>query len=200
MKTSSLRPFLLGVLVTLALSAAGALLFVYAGRYDIGADAPHTRPVAELLTVLRERSLRTHAAGLQAPDLTDPQRILQGAGQYAAMCTQCHLTPVMRHSEIRPGLYPRPPDLTQARIDPRVAFWAIKHGIKMSAMPAWGASHDDATIWSMVAFLQKLPDLSPAQYREIVARAPPDDDMDGATQGETMPASPTSASSAAGHD
>jgi mono/diheme cytochrome c family protein len=54
----------------------------------------------------------------------------------------------------------------------------IKHGIKMSAMPAWGASHDDATIWSMVAFLQKLPDLSPAQYKDIVAKAPPDDDMD----------------------
>ena len=57
----------------------------------------------------------------------------------------------------------------------------IKHGIKMSAMPAWGSSHDDATIWSMVAFLQKLPDLSPTQYKDIVARAPPDEDMDEAS-------------------
>lgn len=194
-----LRPFLLGVLVTAGLSIAGLLLFVYAGRYDIGADAPHTRPVAALLAVLRERSLRTHAAGLQVPDLADPQRILQGAGQYAAMCTQCHLTPVMRHSEIRPGLYPQPPDLTRVRIDPKVAFWAIKHGIKMSAMPAWGASHDDATIWSMVAFLQTLPDLSPSQYRDIVARAPPDDDMDGGMQDDTKTKSPASASSAGGH-
>lgn len=194
MKTS-LRPFLLGVLVAAGLSAAGLLLFVYAGRYDIGADAPHTRPVAALLTVLRERSLRTHAAGLRVPDLTDPRRILQGAGQYAAMCTQCHLTPVMRHSEIRPGLYPQPPDLTRVRIDPKVAFWAIKHGIKMSAMPAWGTSHDDATIWSMVAFLQTLPDLSPAQYRDIVARAPPDDDMDGGMQDDAKAESPARTSS-----
>jgi mono/diheme cytochrome c family protein len=177
MKTS-LRPFLLGMLAAVGLLAAGLLVFVYAGRYDMGSDAPHTRPVSALLTVLRERSIRAHAADLQVPDLRDPQRILQGAGQYAAMCTQCHLTPAMRHSEIRPGLYPPPPDLTRVRVDPKVAFWAIKHGIKMSAMPAWGASHDDATIWSMVAFLQKLPDLSPAQYRDIVARAPPDDDMD----------------------
>lgn len=194
-----LRPFLLGVLVTAGLSVAGLLLFVYAGRYDIGADAPHARPVAALLAVLRERSLRTHAAGLQVPDLADPQRILQGAGQYAAMCTQCHLTPVMRHSEISPGLYPQPPDLTRVRIDPKVAFWAIKHGIKMSAMPAWGGSHDDATIWSMVAFLQTLPDLSPSQYRDIVARAPPDDDMDGGMQDDTKAPAPASASSAGGH-
>ena len=39
-------------------------------------------------------------------------------------------------------------------------------------------SHDDATVWSMVAFLRKLPGMTPAQYRAIVARAPPDDDMD----------------------
>src|SRR3546814_3981948 len=48
----------------------------------------------------------------------------------------------------------------------------------MSAMPAWGGSHDDATMWSMVAFLQKLPGMSPAQYKDMVARAPADHDMD----------------------
>jgi len=29
-----------------------------------------------------------------------------------------------------------------------------------------------------VAFLQKLPDMTPAQYKDIVAKAPPDEDMD----------------------
>jgi mono/diheme cytochrome c family protein len=48
----------------------------------------------------------------------------------------------------------------------------------MSAMPAWGSTHDDATIWSMVAFLQKLPSMTPEQYQAIVTKAPPDDDMD----------------------
>lgn len=175
---ASLRSFLLGVLATLLLLAAGALAFVWSGRYDIGADAPHTRPVYALMQTMRERSIRAHAADLVVPDLDDPQLVLKGAGQYAAMCTQCHLSPAMAQSEIRPGLYPRPPNLSRLRVDPKTAFWAIKHGIKMSAMPAWGASHDDATIWSMVAFLQKLPGMSAPQYRDIVARAPPDDDMD----------------------
>ena len=70
----------------------------------------------------------------------------------------------------------------KAEIDPRTAFWVIKHGIKMSAMPAWGSSHDDPTIWSMVAFLRKLPELSPEQYKSIVAKAPPDDDMASGTK------------------
>lgn len=176
--TTSLRPFLVGVLATLVLLGACIAAFVWSGRYDIGADTPHTRPVFALMQTLRERSIRAHAADLAVPDLTDPQLVLKGAGQYAAMCTQCHLSPAMADSEIRPGLYPQPPNLSRVRVDPKQAFWVIKHGIKMSAMPAWGASHDDATIWSMVAFLQKLPGMSAQEYKDIVARAPPDDDMD----------------------
>jgi mono/diheme cytochrome c family protein len=151
--------------------------FIYSGIYNIGADDPHSKPVFALLQTLRNRSIEARAASLAVPNLDDPQIILKGAGQYAAMCTSCHLTPGDKDSEIRPGLYPQPPDLTQTRVAPKEAFWVIKHGIKMSAMPAWGGSHDDATIWSMVAFLQKLPDMSPSQYKEIVDKAPPDDDM-----------------------
>ena len=170
--------YALVVAIALATLAAGVGAYVWSGLYDIGADAPHWKPTHALLETLRDRSIQMHARNLAMPDLGDPQRILKGAGQYAAMCTGCHLAPGMRDSEIRPGLYPRPPNLSQRRIDPRVAFWVIKHGIKMSAMPAWGGSHDDATIWSMVAFLQKLPGMTPAQYEDIVAKAPPDEDMD----------------------
>jgi hypothetical protein len=38
----------------------------------------------------------------------------------------------------------------------------------MSAMPAWGKTHDDQSIWGMVAFLQKLPELTPDQYRALI--------------------------------
>jgi mono/diheme cytochrome c family protein len=168
----------LTAVVTVGVLALGAAAFAYSGLYNIGADDHHTRPVLALLQTLRNRSIRVRSASLTVPNLDDPQLILKGAGQYAAMCTQCHLTPGMKDSEIRPGLYPQPPNLSTMHVDPKDAFWAIKHGIKMSAMPAWGSSHDDATIWSMVAFLQKLPAMTPEQYKDIVARAPPDDDMD----------------------
>jgi mono/diheme cytochrome c family protein len=178
------------------IAVVAAATFVYSGVYDIGADTPHSRPVLAIMEMARSRSIARHARDIQAPDLGDAGLILKGAGQYAAMCTQCHLKPRMKDSEIRPGLYPRPPDLTTVRVDPKEAFWAIKHGIKMSAMPAWGGSHDDETIWSMVAFLRKLPDLTPAEYKDIVAKAPPDDDMtmgdDDSGHAMTMPQPATS--------
>ncbi|HJW06965.1 MAG TPA: c-type cytochrome [Rhodanobacter sp.] len=163
-----------------AIVVAGVGVFVWSGIYNIGADEHHTKPVYALMQALRERSIERHAKDIAVPNLDDPSLILKGAGQYAAMCTGCHLAPGMAENEMRPGLYPKPPQLAKFRPDPREAFWVIKHGVKMSAMPAWGASHDDATIWSMVAFLQKMPGMTPAQYKDIVARAPQDHDMDEA--------------------
>jgi mono/diheme cytochrome c family protein len=176
-------------LALLLMLGLGIGIFIGSGVFNIAADNPHWKITYALLQVARERSLDYHSSGVTVPaSLDDPQLILKGAGQYAAMCTSCHLAPGLENSELRPGLYPQPPDLSKVNVDPRQAFWVIKHGIKMSAMPAWGLSHDDETIWSMVAFLRKLPGMSPKQYKEIVAKAPPDEDM-GSMDGDVMPAS-----------
>nr|WP_283105083.1 cytochrome c [Shewanella dokdonensis] len=173
----SIKHYLLTFILFITLLCLIAAGIIYSGFYNIGADAPHVKPVYEVLKVLRQSSIEQHAKDILVPDLDDPALILKGAGQYAAMCTDCHLAPGKATSEIRPGLYPQPPNLSLHRVVPNEVFWVIKHGVKMSAMPAWGFSHDDPTIWSMVAFLMKLPDLSPAQYQELVAKAPPDEDM-----------------------
>jgi mono/diheme cytochrome c family protein len=173
-----------------AIFAVAAAIYIHAGWYNIGADHPHWRLTTSIIETVRERSIERGAAELKIPDLTDQKLILKGAGQYAAMCTQCHLAPGKSDSEIRPGLYPRPPDLSKVRVDPRIAFWVTKHGIKMTAMPAWGLGHDDATLWSIVAFVNKLPDLSPEAYREIVAKAPPDEEMESMGNDAKGPSDP----------
>ena len=162
-------------LLTLAiLSGVGVLAFagfVYSGAYDIGADNAHTRPVLSLLQTMRERSIAVRAKELKLPPLNDPARIRQGAGNYDAMCTGCHLAPGIAETELSKGLYPAPPNLTREQVPPREAFWAIKHGIKASGMPAWGKSMNDEYIWNMVAFLQQLPKLDADGYRDMVAHS-----------------------------
>jgi mono/diheme cytochrome c family protein len=163
---------LLALLLLPVLAVAGAGLYLWSGRYDIGADAPHGRAVESLIHTLRLRSIGSHAAGIQAPPLDDPERIAEGAEHYAAMCSGCHLAPGLGENEMRLGMYPRPPLIYKhPPANPAKQFWVVKHGIKFTAMPAWGASHDDAAIWDIVAFLQKLPSLSPAQYAQMTAHA-----------------------------
>lgn len=177
----------LPTVAALVVIAMGSGIIARSGLYDIGADAHHWALTYEILRTVRDRSIRARSRDLQLPDLNDPRLVLKGAGQYAAMCVGCHLAPGKEKSEVREGMYPQPPNLSKVRVDPRDAFWAIKHGIKMSGMPAWGGSHDDATVWCLVAFLQKLPQLTPQQYAAIVAEAPPDEDM-GRDAGSRDPA------------
>ena len=157
------------VCVTLLALAVLALLFAYSGLYNVGADRPHTAPVEALLTLLRQRSIERRAARIAVPALDDPARVREGAEHYSAMCVDCHLAPGITVSEIRAGLLPQPPNLSQVSITPNIAFWVIKHGIKASGMPAWGETHDDEKIWNIVAFVRQLPHLSPEQYRAMTA-------------------------------
>jgi mono/diheme cytochrome c family protein len=148
---------------------ASASAFIYAGIFNVAADAPHSALTYTIMEAVRSRSIATRAKDVQPPPLEDPALIATGAEHYAAMCSDCHLAPDKTNdSEIRAGLYPKPPDLTKHRhASPAEAFWVIKHGIKMSGMPAWGMTHDDSSIWGLVAFLQKLPELTPAQYQAL---------------------------------
>ena len=77
----------------------------------------------------------------------------------------------MRKSDIRTGLYPHPPNLAEEDLeDGQRAFWIIKHGIKMSAMPAWGKTLNDAAIWDMVSFVRQMPRMTPETYQQLTAR------------------------------
>ncbi|MGJ0531920.1 MAG: c-type cytochrome [Methylocystis sp.] len=46
-------------------------------------------------------------------------------------------------------------------------FWIIKNGVKMTAMPAFGPTHQDEQIWNIVAFVRRLPRLSAEQFRAM---------------------------------
>ena len=167
--------FGMAVLACLILLGGGLLYF---GAYNVAADAPHTRFVYGALEMLRVRSIAVRADGIIAPsDLESPQRISAGAGLYSEMCQGCHLTPGGEKTEISQGLYPPAPELAKARgLSPAEQFWIIKHGVKLSAMPAWGKTHPDPLIWDMVAFVRRLPGMSPEEYRRAVASAPADHD------------------------
>lgn len=167
-----LRWFLSGALAMLLALAAGMAAFVGSGRYPIGADRPHLPLTLTLVDALRDRATEAAAKTIVVPRLGDPKQLAEGAAHYDEMCTGCHLAPGRTTSELRAGLYPQPPDLPHDGIDdPAEAFWIIKHGIKLTAMPAWGKTHTDAQIWALVAFVDKLPTITPAQYRALTTRA-----------------------------
>lgn len=157
----------IGILAILAV-LVGAWV-IMSGSYPVGADSTHGY-IDTLAAYTRERSVEAADAGIEVPALGDPQQVSMGAHHYKEMCTGCHLAPGMAENEMRPGMDPKPPKLANRKHpNAREDFWIIKHGIKMTAMPAWGASHSDEQIWAIVAFLQKLPGMSVEQYASLTA-------------------------------
>lgn len=177
-------------LATVAVAAVAAIAgFIWSGFYNVAADDPHTAPVYSLLETMRERSIHARAGQLEVPaDLMERERIVQGSGNYNAMCMGCHLAPGMDGTELSRGLYPAPPNLSRTTVEAAEAFWVIKHGIKASGMPAWGESMDDEYIWNMVAFLQELPGLDAEQYQALAASSGGHGHGGGETEPHALPA------------
>ena len=82
---------------------------------------------------------------------------------------------------------PEPPDLGKVakKRTPAELFWVIKHGIRMTAMPAWGPTHSDTQLWALVALIERLPDLSAQEFRQLVKQAGNGDEGHGHTHGAT---------------
>jgi mono/diheme cytochrome c family protein len=165
---AGLGKIVIGIAATLGVFALGATAFVGSGVYDIGADDHHTKLTLSLIESLRDRSIDVRARAIELGYVDAPDRISAGARRYASLCAGCHLAPGEAKSLVRTGLYPHPPNLAEEELsDGRRAFWIVKHGIKMSAMPAWGKTLDDAAIWDIVSFIRTMPDMSADRYRRL---------------------------------
>ncbi|MDH5786313.1 MAG: cytochrome c [Chromatiales bacterium] len=167
------------LVVLTGLLLLGAAGYFIGGFYGIGADEPHWPVTEELIAEVRDASITRASDGVEVPaDLGSDERIRRGAGNYQAMCAVCHLTPGQQSGELFAGLYPQPPRFAmQQSINPQRGFWVIKHGIKMTGMPAWGGSNTDDDIWSLVAFLRAMPGMDEEGYQTLVASS------DGHTHG-----------------
>ncbi|MGB6825582.1 c-type cytochrome [Psychrobacter sp.] len=169
--------FLLGVLLTVFVAIVGIFIVVTSGVINIGADQEHSPMMFSFLETARNRSIANASKDIVVPDL-EKVDIISGGADYKDMCAGCHLSPGVAQTDFSEGLYPKPPNFTKADIVKRYqtedgakqGFWAIKHGIMASGMPTWGASHDDARMWAMVAFIRSLPELDEAQYTMLTTR------------------------------
>jgi mono/diheme cytochrome c family protein len=92
--------------------------------------------------------------------------VLRGATCFHAKCAQCHGAPGVSQGDIGKSMQPLPGPLVDAtqNFHPRELYWITRHGIRLSGMPAWEFRLTDGEIWDVVAFLQRLPKLTPQAY------------------------------------
>ncbi|VTU31611.1 putative bifunctional cbb3-type cytochrome c oxidase subunit II/cytochrome c [Variovorax sp. PBS-H4] len=167
LKTALLTSAVLGLV-----AAAGAAAVVYGGLYNVAATSQHMQPVHTLLETAMRQSVRLRARGIEVPRLDDPQLVMRGAACFSAKCQQCHGAPGVAQGDIGKSMQPLPGPLVDARHHWKAQelYWVTKHGIKMSGMPAWEYRLAEEDLWAVVAFLERLPDLTAREYAEQTDR------------------------------
>jgi mono/diheme cytochrome c family protein len=164
----------IGALAIVIAIAAGA--FFFGGFYSVAATQPDPAVVNWALVHVRTASISRHAVETPPPTPDATAAIRAGARAYSERgCVYCHGGPGAQWAKFSEGLSPAPPDLKEVVGDllPREMFWVVKNGINMTGMPSFGAAGvPDAEIWSIVAFLQKLPTVSEADFKAWSAQNP----------------------------
>jgi mono/diheme cytochrome c family protein len=161
---------LLAIIGILAiLTAVGAAVFFFGGFYSVAATAEEPGIVKWALIRVRTASIDRHATDQPSAKLDDPALVQAGARAFAARgCINCHGAPGVDWAKFSEGLRPDPPDLKDLVKDrePRQLFWVVKNGINMTGMPGFGLiGAEDKEIWSIVAFLKKLPGVSEPDFK-----------------------------------
>lgn len=165
--------FVLGIIVTLVVLCAIAYIYLEQGFVSARADVkPGT--MDSWLGSAMDASTTRHAPKLTNPAPDTPDTLLAGARTYTSLCAGCHGTPVDHDSKFGKAFYPPapqffgddPPDMKENE-----NFYIIKHGVRMTAMPAWGDLVSDQQIWQTVALLKHVDQKSvPAEVqRELNA-------------------------------
>ncbi len=159
------------VLIATLLAAGAAAVVLWSGAYNIAASSQHTQAVYSLLEYTMRRSVRLRASGIVPPPLNTPGLFERGAACYQDRCEQCHGAPGVAQNDIALGMQPLPGPLVDASVrwNTRELYWITRNGITMSGMPAWQFQLSEQDMWSLVAFIERLPLLSPVAYQQIVA-------------------------------
>lgn len=106
------------------------------------------------------------------PFSATPELMAEARGHYADHCAICHANDGSGQTPIGQNLYPKAPDMrlpaTQSLSDGEL-YYTIHNGIRLTGMPAWGESdpHRDHDSWKLVFFLRRLPNLTPAELKEM---------------------------------
>lgn len=161
-ETPQSKSFWMGVLATLVVLGAGAYGFLQFGCMPANADGP----VPAFEKWAARKSLRAtvqrEAPKGEAPIPADEENLLAGVALYKANCMVCHGTSDGEASNVASGLYQKPPQFAVHDVtdDPEgKIYWFIKHGVRMTGMPAYSLSLRDTELWQLALFLKHMDKL-----------------------------------------
>jgi len=159
------RGFGLGICFTVVVLALAGYFGIRSGALPAGADQPPGKLETWAARTSLHAAVARGAQNLSSPVPADEPDLLAGLTLYGQHCAVCHGAADAKPSAIAKGLNIPAPQLAHHGVedDPvGVTYWKVKHGIRFTGMPGFGASLSETELWQVSLFLAKMDALPPA--------------------------------------
>lgn len=157
--------------VALSAAVAGMIgLYLMFGGFNTSASSPHSSVVAWAVHLTMKQSVKSRAPEMAQPAVVSKATLLSGAAEYREHCLECHGGPGAARAKWVSAMLPNPPYLLDAgrRWSRGEMFEVINHGVKMTAMPAWGEVMPRKKVEDVTTFVELLPTFKPAQFAQLM--------------------------------
>lgn len=157
MKTRTL-PFIIGAATAYGFAVILLIIAVRLGILPVQADASPSRLEASLLGSALHASVARHAPTGGNPQPSPETDSIMGVTTYRQLCSRCHGPTDQSDNIYGKSFYPPAPNfaLTGTTFSEGEIFWIVKHGIRNTAMPAWGSLLSDEEIWRVAGVVRKF--------------------------------------------
>jgi len=171
-----MKGLVIGVLIGVLLSGGGLYYYFVSGT----APAAVADPPMMYEKRMAGRSLDAHIekANIPSPPIQPSEdNYVAAAKLYKEQCAGCHGLPDQPPPAIAGNMYPDATLMFKGKgvtdDPPRVSYWKVKNGIRLTGMPTFKGILDDTQMWQLallVANADKIPD---AAKKLLVPEPPP---------------------------
>lgn len=145
-------------------------LGVAIARHGFSAREKPSRVEEFLARHARRIATPAGARELKNPYSVTAESMAAGRAHWADHCASCHALDGSGNTVIGRNLYPPAPDMKDAEtqgLSDGELYYIISNGVRFTGMPAWGGEDSPEEIWQLVAFIRRLPHLTPEELKEM---------------------------------
>ena len=157
MNSKTIKTLVVGALAAYLFAATVVVFVARLGVLPVQADVAPSPLEATLLGSALHAAVARRAPNSGNPLPASQENVMAGAKLYRQMCARCHGLSGESDNAYGRSFYPPAPRLTHGRslYTDSEMFWIIKHGIRNTAMLAWGNLLSDEEIWQVVTMLRE---------------------------------------------
>jgi thiosulfate dehydrogenase len=156
--------FIAGIVFVVVAVALAMVIYARGGHMAVNADSAPSSVERWAANAALDAAMEHQAPRVENPVPKTDANLIDGMKLYAMNCGVCHGGLDRKQNALGGAFYPPAPQiLVDALDDPEWhIFFAVKHGVRLTGMPAWGKVMSDSDLWKITAFVKNINQLPPA--------------------------------------